>query len=89
MNLEPETLEDVAKSFKRVAEACGVEDRGKQLCSEFLGGFSALRAATSAVSSSASHPSPPRVVLLEWLDPPFDAGNHIAAPALSKGKLNC
>ncbi len=83
MNLEPETLEDVAQSFQRVAEACGVEDRGKQLCSEFLGGFSALRDATSAVASSASHP--PRVVLLEWLDPPFDAGNQtiiIIAPAL-------
>ncbi len=71
MNLEPKTLEHVAQSFKQIAEACGVEDRGKQLCTEFLGGFSALRDVTSAASSASC---PPRVLLLEWLDPPFDAG---------------
>ncbi len=86
MSLESTTLEDIAQSFKLVGDACGVEDRGEQLCTEFLQSFSALREIT-LVASSASRP--PKVLILEWLDPPFDAGiakpnhfNYISTSAL-------
>jgi iron complex transport system substrate-binding protein len=70
VNLEPATLADVADSFVAVATACGVPERGVVLKREFEHKLDAVRAATLGVAA-------PRVLLLEWLDPPFNAGHWV------------
>ena len=65
-NLEPTTIDDVADTFKAVARACGVPDRGEDLVAKFYAHLERVRRAAEAASSSR-----PRVLLLEWLDPPF------------------
>ena len=71
-NLEPTTIDDVAESFKSVARACGVPERGEDLVAKFYAHLDRVRRAAEAASSSR-----PRVLLLEWLDPPFDGGHWV------------
>lgn len=71
INLEPNTLEDVAETFVTVAEACGVRERGEALREEFHGKLRRLRAAVAEASKK------PRVLMLEWVDPPFDGGHWV------------
>ena len=71
-NLEPTTIDDVAESFKIVAHACGVPERGEDLVAKFYAHLDRVRRAAEAASSSR-----PRVLLLEWLDPPFDGGHWV------------
>lgn len=70
VNLEPSTLADVAGTFLTVAEACGVPERGVALKRELERKLDAVRAAVRGAST-------PRVLLLEWLDPPFNAGHWV------------
>ena len=73
LSLEPETLEDVAETFVTVADACGVRDRGVKMRDAFLANLKLL---TNTVSKSTDKKRP-MVLLLEWLDPPYDAGHWI------------
>ena len=73
LSLEPETLEDVAETFVTVADACGVHDRGVKMRDEFLANLKLL---TKTVSN-ATNKRRPRVLLFEWLDPPYDGGHWI------------
>jgi len=69
LNLEPETLGDVLDCVRQVAQAAGVERRGREA-------VQALRARVDAVVTRAERAaSRPRVALLEWLDPPFSTGH--------------
>ena len=60
----------VAESFVTVAEVCGEAERGEALRARFKG---QLAAVSAAVAGRAERP--PSVLLLEWLDPPFDGGH--------------
>ena len=71
VSLEPRTLEEVATSFVTVAEACGVRERGLRLASKFWEDISRVSDIAAAAGSR------PRVLYLEWLDPPYDAGHWI------------
>jgi iron complex transport system substrate-binding protein len=66
-SLHPKDLGDVARDFMRVAEAAGVPKRGSALVERFAQRLDVLRAATAGARR-------PRVVCLEWLDPPMVAG---------------
>jgi iron complex transport system substrate-binding protein len=70
INLEPMTLGDVLGSIEQVADAADVPVRGE-------GVVAALQARVDAVvARAATRPGPaPRVLLLEWLDPPFSCGH--------------
>jgi iron complex transport system substrate-binding protein len=69
VNLEPETLDEVYGAIRLVAEAAGIAARGEQT-------VRGLQARVAAVAErSASVTRRPRVVLLEWLDPPFSCGH--------------
>ena len=84
---EPHTLADVAASLEAVGAACGVAERGAALRAAFQTRLDAVRAAVAAVAP----PAPQTLLLLEWLDPPFDGGSWIpdmvrlagAVPALN------
>lgn len=69
INLEPTSLEDVLDTLRAVGRAAGVPDRAESV-------ISALRSRVEAVSRRSERVvARPRVVLLEWLDPPFSCGH--------------
>lgn len=69
VNLEASRLADVLASIRQVAEAAGVPQRGSQV-------VESLRRRIDAVSErTARLAARPRVVVLEWIDPPFSAGH--------------
>ncbi|MCZ6726869.1 MAG: cobalamin-binding protein [Acidobacteria bacterium] len=69
VNLEPETLGEVLGSVRQVAQAAGVKRMGEEVVRR-------LEARVDAVASESERVAGrPRVVLLEWLDPPFSCGH--------------
>lgn len=76
VSLEPRTLDEVAETFVAVAESCGVRERGTRLAEAFRGD---VRRVSDIVAAAAV--SRPRVLYLEWLDPPFDAGHWVSPPS--------
>lgn len=68
--LHPHDLAAVADDFIRVGSALGVPERGRRLAAAFRVRLESLRRRTDGLAR-------PRVVLLEWLDPPMIAGGWI------------
>jgi iron complex transport system substrate-binding protein len=92
LSLELETLDQVVDTFVTVAEACGVGERGRELVGRFWEDAGRILRAVDAKAKTADdpHESPagreesrkrgrgrPRILFLEWLDPPYDAGHWI------------
>lgn len=78
-SFEPETLQQVGASFEAVAAACGVPDRGAALRAEFESRIAAVRRASASAAAAAppAGAAAPTLMLLEWLDPPFDGGSWV------------
>ncbi|MGD9601983.1 MAG: ABC transporter substrate-binding protein [Gammaproteobacteria bacterium] len=70
-NLQPERLDDVLDSLVALAEAAGTPAAGVAL----RAALAARIAAVAARSATLPLAVRPRVALLEWLDPLFDAGH--------------
>ncbi len=70
LELGPQSLEDVLGDVRRVAEAIGEPDRGQQLHDELTQRLERVR------RQAAGQPRK-RVVVLEWLDPPYCCGHWI------------
>jgi diphthamide synthase (EF-2-diphthine--ammonia ligase)/ABC-type Fe3+-hydroxamate transport system substrate-binding protein len=73
VSLTPQSLSDVVATFDTIATACGIPEQGKALQATFWASLDSLQQVI--LSHSSSHQQPPRMLLLEWLDPPFDAGH--------------
>ena len=69
--VHPETLGDVLDDFVRVADGCGVGERGRALRAEQL---ERIEAITHHADAAATRP---RVAYLEWIDPLMGAGTWI------------
>lgn len=69
LNLEPSSLADVFASLQMVAAHAGVTDRATQVVFELRSRVETVRERSSTLSHR------PRVVLLEWIDPPFSCGH--------------
>jgi iron complex transport system substrate-binding protein len=68
VNLEPQGLGEVFDAIRQVADAADVADRAPAVIDR-------LHARVDRVTArAASAATRPRVVLLEWLDPPFSCG---------------
>lgn len=67
---DPSTLGEVLEDVTRLGEAAGTEQRAHELRGDLEGRLAALRAAVDGAPA-------PRVVALEWLDPPFVGGHWI------------
>lgn len=67
---DPSTLGEMLEELIRLGEATGAEDHAHELRGELEGRLTVVRAAVSGTG-------PPRVVALEWLDPPFVGGHWI------------
>ncbi len=70
LSLDPETLDEVLGDLTRLGDECGVPDRGEALRSE-------LEERLNAVRRSIEGRPTPRVLALEWLDPPFIGGHWV------------
>jgi iron complex transport system substrate-binding protein len=68
VSLSPHRLEDVFRDILRVAEAAGVSERGVEA-------VAGLRARLEEVRARAASARRPRVLALEWMDPPMPAGH--------------
>jgi len=69
INLEPMSLSEVFSTLLAVGDVAGVSERAAQV-------VSALESRVQAVQDrSRQITSRPRVVLLEWIDPPFSCGH--------------
>jgi hypothetical protein len=78
LSLEPQSLIDVANTFLVVAKACGEQARGTELHQQFLEDLKAISDAVSGPAGAGATASrAPTVFILEWLDPPFDAGHWV------------
>ncbi len=67
---DPSTLGEVLEDVTRLGEAAGVPERAHELRGELEGRLAAVRAAVAGAPA-------PRVLALEWLDPPFVGGHWI------------
>jgi iron complex transport system substrate-binding protein len=70
ISLEPATLEDVFGTIETVGQICGVSERATAVLAQLRSRVAKLRATTSAMPR-------PRTLLLEWPDPPMNAGHWI------------
>jgi iron complex transport system substrate-binding protein len=67
LNLEPHSLEDILASIRAVAEAIGCE------AGAVVGGLRARIDSVAAKTSGVAHR--PRVLCMEWVDPPYCGGH--------------
>jgi len=67
---DPSSLGEVLADVTRLGEAAGVETQARRLRDELEARLATVRAAVAGAP-------PPRVVALEWLDPPFVGGHWI------------
>ena len=68
--LDPPSLDDVLGTVLRVGDVLGVPDRAAVV-------VGALRARLAAVAEAVAGRGRPRVVVVEWVDPPFVAGHWV------------
>ena len=64
---DPSTLGEMLEEVVRLGEATGIAEQAHELRGELEGRLATVRAAVSGAS-------PPRVIALEWLDPPCVGG---------------
>jgi len=69
LNLEPHSLADILANVGTVAEAMGCPAAGQALVEGLRGRIDAVAEKTRAISSR------PRVLCLEWVDPPYCGGH--------------
>lgn len=70
VSLDPERLGDVLGDLVRLADACGDRERGAELRAGLQARLDRLRDAVTAAPR-------PRVLALEWLDPPYVGGHWV------------
>jgi iron complex transport system substrate-binding protein len=70
ISLDPSNLAEVLADLPRLGEACGVADRAARLRDDLERRLESVRAAVEGASR-------PRVLALEWLDPPFIGGHWV------------
>mmetsp|Transcript_12465 Transcript_12465/g.18290 ORF Transcript_12465/g.18290 Transcript_12465/m.18290 type:complete len:580 (+) Transcript_12465:2075-3814(+) len=71
---QPATLMEVVDSFEEVARVCLVPERGKAMKLDFLDKMDRLKAICNPKKSARKKI---KVLLLEWIDPPYDGGHWI------------
>jgi iron complex transport system substrate-binding protein len=80
--LEPNALADVWSDIRRVADACGVPERGERV-------VEMLQGRMREISGRACHsPRRPRVACIEWHEPLMAAGNWVPELVEMAGAVN-
>lgn len=81
VSLDAHTLEGILATMGQVAEAAGVPGRGEAAVRR-------LRARLAAVAAAVADRPRPRVLGLEWLDPPFAPGHWVPEMVEAAGGEN-
>jgi iron complex transport system substrate-binding protein len=71
LSVEPRTLPEILDVIVRIGEAAGVRDRAIRLVEDLRGRLDAIGALAGTATSR------PRVLAMEWLDPPYTAGHWV------------
>jgi iron complex transport system substrate-binding protein len=71
LSLNPQSLRDVWDDIRRIGDAAGRSGQAAELVSELKSRVEKVRQAAARATTR------PRVVCLEWLDPPFVAGHWV------------
>ena len=69
VNLEPSSVADIFDNIRRVAEVCGMHERGDELITRLSDRVEAVRRRVNRMGNR------PRCLLMEWVDPPFCCGH--------------
>ena len=69
INLEPSSVSDIFDDIRRVAEICGVPEHAEELIGRLSRRIEAVRRRAARIANR------PRVLLMEWVDPPFCSGH--------------
>jgi iron complex transport system substrate-binding protein len=69
INLEPSSLSDIFDDIRCVAEVCGVSEHAQELIAQLSRRIEAVRRLAYRIANR------PRVLLMEWVDPPFCSGH--------------
>jgi iron complex transport system substrate-binding protein len=70
LSLDPHSLDEVLDSILEVGRRAGVPERATRLVGE-------LRARLDRLAASVAGRRRPRVAVIEWVDPPFNAGHWV------------
>jgi iron complex transport system substrate-binding protein len=70
LSLEPTGIDEIMDSIEEVGRLCGVEETARRVVAD-------LRARLRAVAAAVEGAPRPRVLCVEWLDPPFTAGHWV------------
>lgn len=70
VSVQPHTLEEVLESILTIGDAAGVRSRATELVQR-------LRHEVARIERAVPPARRPRVVFLEWIDPPFAAGHWV------------
>ena len=85
INLEPASVADVFDTLERVGEAAGCLEKARQTVAELERRVASVRQRTQAIPLAER----PRVAVLEWLHPPFNAGHWTPQLVEFAGGLDC
>ena len=85
VNLEPASLADVFHTIALVGEAAGCPERARATVAKLRQRVDAVRRRTAAIAKSER----PRVAVLEWLHPLFNAGHWTPQLVEWAGGLDC
>jgi iron complex transport system substrate-binding protein len=80
VSLDPESLDDVIDCISTVGRVTGTAVRAGELVAD-------LRRRVDAVRQRVTDLTPPRVFVLEWPDPPFNAGHWVPDMVLAAGGI--
>lgn len=69
INLEPMSLQDVLNTLVTVGQAVGIQDRAEVVVRDLKQRIDGVRIRSSQLTQRT------RMILLEWLDPPFSSGH--------------
>jgi iron complex transport system substrate-binding protein len=78
LSLDPHSLDEVLDDIGRIARRAGADEAGAVLVAD-------LRARLDAVATAVAGRPAPRVLVLEWTDPPFLAGHWVPELVRSAG----
>jgi iron complex transport system substrate-binding protein len=70
VSLDAHTIDDILRSIEQVAAAADARDRAADVIAQ-------LRARIDAVRAAVAGAARPRVLAIEWLDPPFAPGHWV------------
>jgi iron complex transport system substrate-binding protein len=76
-SVNPTTLSGVFAMFRRVGSLLAADEQARALVARFDATAGEISRRSSSAAGFGPAPSRPRVLFLEWLDPPFSSGHWI------------